>query len=83
MIKDRFQIYPHYRDVVQSKNGMVLIDTCHTFDGLLETMVFRCNEDGRIVRNEDWIELDRLLYNNVDDMKNGHQRMIGKWSEWD
>lgn len=81
MVNNNYQRYPHYRNVIRSKNGMVLIDTRYTFDGFLETMVFKCDEDGRVTRDEDWTELDMDRYNNVKDMMNGHQRMMDKWSK--
>ena len=70
---------PYYRDVVKTSSGYVLIDTRHTFDGYYETMVFRCNEDGNIVREEDWLELDGDRYPSAAEMCDGHKRMIDKW----
>ena len=34
------------RTIVETSKGYVLIDTCDTADHGLETMVFRCTEDG-------------------------------------
>ena len=70
---------PTFRDVVESSRGTVLIDTRYTFDGYYETMVFRCDKNGG-VKDDDWIELDCERYPSIKDMRDGHQRMIGKWS---
>lgn len=36
------------RTIVETSKGYVLIDTCDTADHVLETMVFRCTEDGEV-----------------------------------
>lgn len=36
------------RTIVETSKGYVLIDTCDTADYGLETMVFRCTEDGEV-----------------------------------
>ena len=36
------------RTIVKTSKGYVLIDTCDTADHGLETMVFRCTEDGEV-----------------------------------
>lgn len=71
---------PHYRDVVLSSNGYVLIDTRYTFDDFFETMVFRCDKDGNITKEEDWLEIDCERYPSAKEMNDGHKRMIEKWS---
>ena len=65
------------RDIVKSPSrGTVLIDSCKTFDVGYETMVFKCDSGGNI---ESYLDIDRAIYPTFEDMKYGHQQMIGKW----
>ena len=73
--------YQRFRDVIQSLNGYVVVDTGYTVDGFFETAVFRCNEKGEIKTDADWIELDLERYPSDKEMYSGHQRMIGKWAK--
>ena len=66
-----------FRNVVESSRGPVLIDTRYTFDGYYETMVFKCDKNGAV---DNWIELDVDRYPSIMEMRDGHQRMIGKWT---
>lgn len=47
------------RTIVETSKGYVLIDTCDTADHGLETMVFRCAEDGEV---KNWSNLDTRRY---------------------
>lgn len=54
----------------------MLIDTCDTADHGLETMVFRCTEDGEV---QSWSDLDARRYATVPEAEKGHLDMIEKW----
>lgn len=56
--------------------GYVWIDTCNTFDRGWETMVFRCDENGKVL---DWMDLDSELYINENNASKGHDKMVEKW----
>lgn len=63
--------------VEKDKTGQyVRIDTCNTFDAGLETMVFRCDQNGEV---KNWEELDEMHYGNVTEATEGHIRMWEKW----
>ena len=63
--------------IVQTKSrGTVLIDSANTIDRGYETMVFRCDSEGRV---ESWLDLDCALYSTKEEMKVGHQEMVEKW----
>lgn len=63
--------------VEKDKTGQyVQIDTCSTFDAGLETMVFRCDQNGEV---KNWEELDDMHYGNVTEATEGHIRMMEKW----
>lgn len=53
-----------------------MIDTCDTADHGLETMVFRCTEDGEV---QSWSDLDARRYATVPEAEKGHLDMIEKW----
>ncbi len=64
--------------VEKDKTGQyVRIDTCNTFDAGLETMVFRCDQNGEV---KNWEELDDMHYGNVTEATEGHIRMWDKWT---
>lgn len=58
--------------------GYVWIDTCNTFDRGWETMVFRCDENGKVL---DWMDLDSELYINKNNAAKGHDKMVEKWKD--
>ena len=63
--------------VEKDKTGQyVQIDTCNTFGAGLETMVFRCDQNGEV---KNWEELDDMHYGNVTEATEGHIRMMVKW----
>lgn len=63
--------------VEKDKTGQyVRMDTCNTFDAGLETMVFRCDQNGEV---KNWEELDDMHYGNVTEATEGHIRMWEKW----
>lgn len=47
------------------------------FDAGLETMVFRCDQNGE---EKNWEELDDMHYGNVTEATEGHIRMWEKWT---
>lgn len=64
--------------VEKDKTGQyVRIDTCNTFGAGLETMVFRCDQNGEV---KNWEELDDMHYGNVTEATEGHIRMWEKWT---
>lgn len=66
-----------YRNIVKTKDGnYVLIDSRDTFDCGYETMVFRCEENGNV---ENWLDIDVDRYSTLEEMIDGHTRMIKKW----
>ena len=64
------------RTIVETSKGYVLIDTCDTADHGLETMVFRCTEDGEV---QSWRDLDARRYGTIPEAEKGHLDMIEKW----
>ena len=64
------------RTIVETSKGYVLIDTCDTADYGLETMVFRCTEDGEV---QSWRDLDARRYITIQEAIKGHWNMIEKW----
>ena len=65
------------RDTVRSSVGFVVVDTCKTFEGFWETMVFKATKSG-LVRN--YIDLDSARYVDESSAVDGHKRMIEKWA---
>lgn len=64
--------------VEKDKTGQyVRTDTYNTFDAGLETMVFRCDQNGEV---KNWEELDDMHYGNVTEATEGHIRMWEKWT---
>lgn len=81
--------------VVKKGNGYFYIDTCQLTDPLVnmmdsmgfgnedasafeyETMVFSCDKDGKV---EDWGELDKENYSTEEEARQGHKKMVKKWS---
>ena len=64
------------RTIVETSKGYVLIDTCDTADHVLETMVFKCTEDGEVIS---WKKLDERRYITIQEAIKGHWDMIEKW----
>lgn len=64
------------RTIVETSKGYVLVDTCDTADHGLETMVFRCTEDGEV---QSWRDLDARRYETIPEAEKGHLDMIEKW----
>lgn len=64
------------RTIVETSKGYVLIDTCDTADHGLETMVFRCAEDGEV---KSWSDLDARRYATIPEAMKGHWDMVEKW----
>lgn len=63
--------------IVQRKNGeYVYIDTRWTMDNGWETMVFKCNKNGKVAN---WGELDCNIYETKEDANEGHYSMVDKW----
>lgn len=63
-------------NLVKTSNGYVLIDTCFTLDHGWETMVFECDENGKVNK---WLELDVDRYGSQVAAENGHWQMVEKW----
>ena len=68
-------------DVVKLLGGQyVWIDTCYTLDHGWETMVFECDEDGKV---KSWMDLDCENYFSEASASQGHDDMVEKWeSRW-
>lgn len=67
-----------YTDIVKMKNGnYVYIDTCWTIDHGWETMVFTCNEKGRVTN---WTDIDCNIYTTKLEASKGHYVMVNKWN---
>lgn len=64
------------RTIVETSKGYVLVDTCDTADHGLETIVFKCTEDGEV---QSWRDLDTRRYVTVPEAEKGHMDMIEKW----
>ena len=62
--------------IVETSHGFVLVDTCNTFDCGLETMVFKCTEDGKVTN---WHDLDCRRYITIPEAIKGHALMVEKW----
>lgn len=58
--------------------GYVWIDTCYTFDRGWETMVFRCDKNGKVL---DWMDLDCDIYVTESQASEGHDEMVEKWKD--
>ena len=57
--------------------GEVAVDTCLTFEGFYETMVFQIDvTTGRPCYST---EVDSMRYADEDQAREGHQKMIDKW----
>ena len=59
-------------------NGYVWVDTCFTLDHGWETMVFSCDENGKVLN---WMDLDSELYINENNAAKGHDEMVEKWKD--
>lgn len=65
-------------DIIYAKIwGQAVVDTCLTFDGFYETMVFKINPVTGI--RQMYPEVDSMRYANEDQAREGHQKMIEKW----
>ena len=65
----------HLRDVVQQKDGFVLVDTQYVrLDGEYETMVFKCNSDGSKVDYAKELRSD--VYETEEDARDGHEFVV-------
>ena len=68
-----------FNDIVRTRNGnYVFIDSRDTLDKGYETMVFECNENGVV---DNWLELDVARYKTIEEMTEGHVKMIYKWKD--
>lgn len=61
---------------VTTSTGYVWIDTNDTLDYGWETMVFKCDENGKVTS---WVELDVDRYDDYEEAKAGHERMVSEW----
>lgn len=61
---------------VMTSAGYVWIDTNDTIDYGWETMVFKCDENGKVTS---WVELDVDRYDDYEEAKEGHERMVSEW----
>ena len=65
------------RDIIKLRSGkFVMVDTRWTIDQGWETMVFSCDEDGKV---KNWSDLDCARYANKEDAAIGHAEIINKW----
>ena len=62
--------------IVKTSKGYVLIDTCFTLDHGWETIVFACDENGKV---DNWQGLDVDIYGSQVAAENGHWQMVEKW----
>lgn len=64
-------------DIIKTLGGeYVYIDTRYTFDHGWETMVFTCDENGKVT---DWCDLDCEIYGTKEQADRGHTEMINRW----
>jgi hypothetical protein len=62
----------------QSDTGYVYIDTCLTYDGVWETIVCECDEDGNV---SNWGVLDQRTYASNEEADNGHFEVVEEWRD--
>ena len=64
-------------DIVICPNGKhVYIDSCFTINHGYETMVFPCDENGKVT---DWGDIDASWYSTYEEMQTGHTTIVEKW----
>ena len=69
----------HCSHIVKCNGKFYYIDSCHTTDAGLETMVFECDETGD---NVNWNNLYCERYNSYEAMLNRHDYIINHLEEF-
>lgn len=62
-------------DIVKVNGKYYLVDSCYTFYCGFETMIFMCNDDGKVT---DWSDLYVEHYNTKSEMKIRHYEIVSE-----
>jgi hypothetical protein len=65
-----------YRTIISNGENHFYIDTCYTDDCGNESMVFKCDENGKVT---DWSDLDCRRYFDDSEMEKVHNEMVQNW----
>lgn len=64
-----------FTDIVKVDGIYYLVDSCFTFDCGFETMIFMCNDDGKVI---DWCDLYVEHYNTKSEMEIRHYEIVSE-----
>lgn len=67
-----------YNTIISNGEKYFYIDTCFTDDCGNESMVFECDENGKVT---DWEDLDCRRYFDDSEMEKVHNEMVQKWTK--
>lgn len=65
-----------YRSIISNGENHFCIDTCYTYDCGNETMVFVCDENGKVTH---WDYIDCRRNFGDSEMEQVHNEMVQKW----
>ena len=65
-----------YRTIISNGENHFCIDTCYTDDHGNESMVFECDENGKVTN---WSDLDCRCYFDDSEMEQVHNEMVQNW----